>query len=186
MNRYNDVFHEEIIVRKNKGFSNALYAFLNIFMYLTGFLAAMSLMNLIQSFANTELLISNLVSIAGFGGVAVGIYFYKDTLKTDYEYSYTNGILDVAKVINNKKRKEILSVDTKKELELLAPIMTNGFDRYQGMSDVKKINAWLNRDMKKHFAIIRKDNQKMMLIFEPRDEFVNVVKKHNPSKVKTQ
>jgi len=186
MNRYNDVFHEEIIVRKNKGFSNAIYAFLNVFMYITGFLGAMSLFNILQSVGNTQMLISTVISLVGFGGVAAGIYFYKDTLKTDYEYSYTNGILDIAKVINNKKRKELVSIDTKKELEILAPIMTNGFDRYQSMSNIKKVSAWLNRDMKKHFAIVRKDSERIMLIFEPRDTFVQVVKKHNPSKVKTQ
>lgn len=186
MNRYNDVFHEEIIVRKNRGFSNALYAFLNIFMYITAIFGAMSLLNILQSIGNTPILINNIVSFLGFGGVAAGIYFYKDNLKTDYEYSYTNGILDIAKVINNKKRKELISVDTKKELELIAPIMTNGFDKYQKTSNIKKVNAWLNRDMKKHFAIIRKDSEKILLIFEPRDEFVKVIKKYNPSKVKTQ
>lgn len=186
MNRYNDVFHEEIVVRKNRGFSNALYAFLNIFMYITAILGTMNLLNIFTAIGNTQVLLSTIISFLGFGGVAVGIYFYKDNLKTDYEYSYTNGILDIAKVINNKKRKELLSINASKELELLAPIMTNGFDRYQNMSDIKKVNAWLNRDIKKHFAIIRKDSQKIMLIFEPRDQFVDVVKKYNPSKVKKQ
>jgi len=186
MNRYNDVFHEEIIVRKNRGFSNALYAFLSIFMYITGLLGAVSLFNILQSLGNTQMLLSTVIAFIGFGGVAAGIYFYRDNLKTDYEYSYTNGILDIAKVINNKKRKELLSINTNKELELIAPIMTNGFDRYQSMSEIKKVNAWLNRDMKKHYAIIRKDSEKIMLIFEPRDTFIQVLKKYNPSKVKTQ
>ncbi|MEX1378022.1 MAG: hypothetical protein AB1Z23_11205 [Eubacteriales bacterium] len=186
MNRYNDVFHEEIVIRKNQGFSNFLYPFVNVFMYIFLFFALVGIQGLMQSVVDQSNLLSSVVFFFGFGGLAVASYFYKDTLKTDYEYSYTNGVLDIAKVRNNKKRKEMLSCNVKTDVEFFAPIMTNDFNRYQSMSEVKKMNAWLNRDIKKQFAIIKKDNQKIMLIFEPSEKMMQTIKKHNPQKVKTQ
>jgi len=186
MNRYNDVFHEEIVVRKNRGIYNVLYIVLNIFMYIFAILAIISFQGILRSFSDTSTLINAVVIFLGFAIVAVGSYLYKDTLKMDYEYSYTNGIFDVARVKNNKTRKELLSCNTKEELELVAPIMTNDFNRYQSMNDIKKVNAWLNRDMKKYFAIIRKDSQRTMLIFEPSEKFIATLKKYSPQKVKTQ
>ena len=186
MNRYNDVFCEEIVVRKNQGLSNILYPFVNIFMYIFVVLAIFGLQGLMSALSGRADLLSSAVMFIGFGGLAIGSYFYKDTLKTDYEYSYTNGVLDIAKVKNNKTRKEILSCSVKNDVEFFAPIMTNDFNRYQSMSDVKKINAWLNRDVIKHFVIIRKDSQKIMLIFEPSEKFMQTVKKYHPQQVKTK
>ena len=187
MNRYNDVFHEEIVVRKNRTIFNALYTFMNISMYIFAIFGIITLQGVLSSFGNPEIsLLNTIATFLGFAALAVGSYFYKDNLKMDYEYSYTNGIFDIAKVKNNKTRKEILSCNTVEERELIAPIMTNGFDRYQSTSDIKKINAWLNRDMQKYFAIIRKDNQKTMLIFEPSEKFIATLRKYNPQKVKTQ
>ena len=42
-----------------------------------------------------------------------------------------------------------------------------------------------NRDIKKHFAIIKKDGQRIMLVFEPSENMINTLKKYNPQKVKT-
>ncbi len=187
MNRYNDVFHEEIIVRQNRTIFNILYTFLNIFMYIFVIFAIISLQGLLAAVTNPEIpILNNAIVFLAFAGITVLIYFNKDNLKMDYEYSYTNGVLDIARVKNNKIRKELLSCNTKDELELVAPIMTNEFNRYQNMSEIKKVNAWLNRDIKKYFAIIRKENQKYMLIFEPSEKFVSILKKYNPQKVKTQ
>ncbi len=186
MNKYNDVFHEDIVVRKNRSAYNAVYFILNILMYFLIVLTIIGFQGIFQSLGNSQALISSILWFIGFGGLTALIFFYKDNLKTDFEYAYTNGILDIARVKNNKTRKELLSINTKEELELIAPIMTNDFNRYQSMSDVKKVNAWLNRDIKKYFAVIRKDNQKIMLIFEPSEKFIAVLKKYNPQKVKTQ
>ncbi len=184
MNRYNDVFCEEIVVRKKQGIFNILYYTLNLFMYVFILLAIIGLQGILQGLGNTETLMTSVIWFLAFASLSVLIFFFKDNFKTDYEYSFTNGILDIAQVKNNKKRKEIMSVDTKKELEIVSPIMTDEFNKYQSMSGIKKVNVWLNRDMKKYFAVIRKDSQRIMLVFEPSEGFMAVLKKHNPQKVK--
>ena len=186
MNRYNDVFHEEIVIRKNQGIFNVLYILFNVFMYIFALFTMFGFQGILQSIGDTTTLVNSLLPFLGFAALTVGIYFYKGNFKMDYEYSFTNGILDIAKVKNNKSRKEILSINTKVELESIAPILTNEFNKYQSMKDIKRINAWLNRDMKKYYAIIRKDKQKIMLIFEPSEKFVATLKKYNPQKIKTQ
>ncbi|MBN2878774.1 MAG: hypothetical protein JXN65_03995 [Clostridia bacterium] len=185
MNRYNDVFHEEIIVRKNKGLYNFLYIIFSIMMWISLIFTLMGLQGIMQAFTGTVPFGNALVLFFGFGALSGISYLNKNSMRIDYEYSFTNGVLDIAQVKNNTKRKEILSIDTKEELELIAPIMTDEFLRYQCMNDIKRINAWLNRDIKKHFAVIKKDGQRIMLVFEPSENMINTLKKYNPQKVKT-
>jgi len=185
MNRYNDVFHEEIIVRKNKGLYNFLYVIFSIMMWISLIFTFIGLQGILQAFSGAVPLSNALVFFVGFGALSGISYFYKNSMRIDYEYSFTNGILDIAQVKNNAKRKEILSIDTKEELELIAPIMTDEFLKYQNMNEIKRLNAWLNRDIKKHFALIRKDGRRIMLVFEPSESMMNTLKKYNPQKVKT-
>ena len=62
------------------------------------------------------------------GGLAYGAYVLKNNQRIEYDYTFTNGILDIAKIINNSKRKKLLSLDVK-EFEVVAPISDEGFKR---------------------------------------------------------
>jgi hypothetical protein len=177
-----DNFHEEIIVRKNKMLSGLLYILLNVLMVVLALIAAIFMQNIL-----TEQGVS--LGAAGVflasGGLAVLIYFSRNFLKVDYEYTFTNGIIDIAKVINNKKRKELLSFHIKDAVEM-APIFTNGFNKYQSMTDVKKINAFVNRDNLKYFIYVPAAEEKKLIVMEPSDTFVELCKKYNMLNVKVK
>lgn len=185
MNTYRDDFHEEIIVRANRGTANILYLIVNIFMYIFAIFAVISFQGVLGSIGNSGALPNSIVVFLGFAVLAVGSYFFKDNLKIDYEYTFTNGIVDIAKVKNNKTRKELISFDAK-HLEIMAPILTNGFERYKSMGEIAKINAWLNRDREKYFIIVRKGPKKTMIIIEPSEKLIALFKKYNPHALKMQ
>lgn len=185
MDKFMDNFHEEIIVRKNKGLFNLLYVLGTILMFVFALVAAFNLaivdFTRLGSFDGWMPLIIMLVT----AGIALLLYWGRNFARIDYEYSFTNGSVDVAKVVNNRARKEMLSFKAK-DIEIMAPVMTNGFERYQSMNDIKTINAWLNRDRVKYFAVFRYNEQKTMLIFEPSPTMVKLFKKYNVMHVKDQ
>lgn len=47
-------------------------------------------------------------------GIGYGTFFMVQNMDVEYEYSFTNGELDVDKIIAKKKRREMLSVDVGK------------------------------------------------------------------------
>ena len=177
-----DNFHEEIVVRQNKGLASAAYIFANIFMVLFALVAAMFFPMILtqQGFNYMALIIVVLM-----GGLAFLLFYSRNFLKVEYEYSFTNGLFEVAKVINNRKRKEMMAFRIK-EIELMAPIFTNGFERYQSMKDIKTVKAFLNRDAKKYFMVLRYKDEKTMLVLEPRSEMVRLMKKYNSQAVKAE
>ena len=57
-----------------------------------------------------------------------GFYVLKNNQRIEYDYTFTNGVLDIAKIINNSKRKRLLSMNVK-DFEVVAPISDEGFQR---------------------------------------------------------
>ena len=58
----------------------------------------------------------SLFSFAGLllaAAAGYGTFYYVQSQQVEYEYTFTNGTLDIAKIIAKKRRKEILSVDVK-------------------------------------------------------------------------
>ncbi len=46
--------------------------------------------------------------------IGIGTFFYHKNTKIEYEYTFTNGELDIDKIINQTKRKEMLTVSVSK------------------------------------------------------------------------
>lgn len=180
MERLSDNFYEEIIVRSNKTLSNILYALASLAMVVFAIIGVIGLQGAMGSFS-----IPMIIMFIVGGGLAFLMFRLKNSFRIDYEYTFTNGIVDIACVKNNTVRKELISFNTK-NLEIMAPILTNGFERYQSMTNVKKIKAWLNRDREKHFAVVKKESRTIMLIFEPSEKLVELFKKYSPHTVKTK
>lgn len=47
------------------------------------------------------------------GGIAVLLFLRRDRIRTEYEYTFTNGQMDFAQVFNNKKRKNLGTMNLK-------------------------------------------------------------------------
>lgn len=170
-----DNYREEIIIKKNRTVNNILYALLMVVMVVSAFLAFMSL----SSIMYTDSWVMSIIWIVLNGGIAALIWFKKDELKMEYEYTFTNGELDFARVLGNKKRKELGSMRVK-NVEAFGKVSSGGFNRYISMQGVKRSNWFLNRDAELYYFFFQKDGNKRVIICEPSEEMVEMIQMYIP------
>ena len=120
-------------------------------------------------------LIETLVMI----GIAVLLFLRRDRLKTEYEYTFTNGDLDFAQVFNNQKRKTLGTMRVK-NVEAFGPVDSNNFRKIINMPGLKKRNWFLNRDAKLYYFYYQKETNKNIIILEPSEELVGMIRKYLP------
>lgn len=166
-----DNYREEIVVKKNQAVNNILHALLMVVMVLSGLLALLNL----SSIAVSGNFLGSLLYTVFYGGIAFLIWWKKDMLRREYEYTFTNGELDFAVVYGNKKRKELGSMRVK-NVEAAGLVSSGSFNRYVNMPGLKKFNWFLNRDAELFFFYYVKDGNKRMIICEPSDEMVAMIK----------
>jgi hypothetical protein len=170
-----DNFREEVAVRRNAGLYGFLYALAWVAMVIFALIAIMGLSGL-MSMLTTGFNAAPIIMLVVFGGLAFLIFRYKDELKSEYEYAFTNGDLDVSKVLNNSRRRYLTSL-TMKNVEAAGPVTSPAFQRYLTMPGIKKHNWFLNRDAKLYFFYFNKNNVKHLMMVELSDEMVELVKK---------
>lgn len=167
-----DNFLEEIVVKKNRTATNLLYGLLMVLMVVFGLLAAMMLSAVMANF-NLPALIELLV----FAGLAFLIFWKKDILRTEYEYTFTNGEMDFAKVLGNNKRKSLGSMRIK-NLEACGHVKHSSFQRYITMPGVVKTNWFLNRDGNLFYFFYTKDSKKHVVVAEPSEAMAELIRQY--------
>ncbi|GHU74189.1 hypothetical protein AGMMS49992_14920 [Clostridia bacterium] len=165
-----DNFREEIVAKKNRGVNTALYALATVMMVVFALIAAMMFSSL-GAGINVQSIILLLVS----AGIAFLLFWKRDNLRTEYEYSLTNGELDFARVLGNKKRKNLGSM-TVKNVEAMGHVEHSSFKRYVTMPGVEKTNWFLNRDGNLFYFYYSKDGKKRIIVIEPTEQLVAMFK----------
>lgn len=169
-----DHFMEEVVVKRNRGMSSVLYVLANVVMVISAILGFMYLQVLFAQF-NVFGLIQTLAML----GIAVLLFLRRDRLKTEYEYTFTNGDLDFAQVFNNQKRKTLGTMRVK-NVESFGPVDSNAFRKFINMPGMKRRNWFLNRDAKLYYFYYQKESAKNIIVFEPSDELVDMIRKYLP------
>ena len=169
-----DHFMEEVVVKRNRAMSSILYALANVVMVISAILGIMYLQLLFVQF-DVFALIQTLAMI----GIAVLLFLRRDRLKTEYEYTFTNGDLDFAQVFNNQKRKTLGTMRVK-NVESFGPVDSNAFRKLINMPGIKRRNWFLNRDNKLYYFYYQKESNKNIIVFEPSDELVDMIRKYLP------
>jgi len=168
-----DNFREEIVVKKNRSLNNVLHGLLMFLMVIFALIATMNLSTIFSAFS-----IPTLVILLLSAGLAVLIFFKKDNLRTEYEYTFTNGELDFARVLGNNKRKNLGSMRVK-NVEACGHVTHQSFQRYVTMPGVEKANWFLNRDANLFYFYYVKNAKKHMIIIEPTEEMVALIKQYS-------
>ena len=169
-----DHFHEEAVSRHQRGATEVLYILANISMVLFGILGLMELPLLMNQF-NIITLVITVVCI----GLAVLLFLFKDRLRTEYEYTFTNGDLDFAQVFNNQKRKSLGTMRVK-NVEFFGPVNSGNFNRLINTPGVSRRNWFLNRGANLYYFYYQKDSGKNIIVFEPSEELVSLIRKYLP------
>ena len=180
-----DQFLEQVVTKRNQTAQNVAYIFAWIALILMGFMAFLQFTSitavLTQYGFGVEFFIT-LAQLVVFGGLAVLMYLYKDRIKLEYEYTFTNSQLDFAQVFNNKKRKNLGTMNIK-NLEACGLVSSGSFNRYINMPGIKRTNWFLNRDAELLYFYYQKDGQKRIIIIEPNEEMIALIKRNLPQGV---
>lgn len=117
-------------------------------------------------------------------GLIYGAWFLITSFQVEYEYSLTNGELDIDTIIAQRKRKRILTIHCK-EFEMLAPYNESHKRETETPSLKKKIYACTSLNEEGlYFAIFNTtDFGKTLLVFEPDDRMLASFKSYIPRKV---
>ncbi len=177
-----DQFLEQVVTKRSQGGQTAAYIAANLLMVVLGVMAFLHFTSitavLSQSGFGMEFVLT-LVWLAIFGAGAVFMFLYRDRIKLEYEYTFTNGQLDFAQVYNNKKRKNLGTMNLKK-LEACGLVSSGSFNRYINMQGIKRTNWFLNRDAELLYLFYEKDSQKRIIIIEPNEEMRGLIKRSLP------
>jgi len=172
-----DQFLEQVATKRNTGMQTVMLGFAWVTMILSGLYGLLNLSGVTAAFAQggTTAGIIQLVAAAVFIGMAVLIFFYKDRLRTEYEYTFTNGSLDFAAVYNNRKRKA-LGTMTLKNIKACGKVASGSFNRYINMPGVKRSNWFVNREADLFYIYFEKDSNKRIVIMEPSEEMAALIR----------
>ena len=167
-----DNFKEDIVSSRSTLLPNILYVISWVFVVIFGLYALLMLQVLFVAFSVSSLLITALSAAA-----AVLLFLLKDNLKVEYEYTFTNGSLDFAKVLRGARRKELGSMNVA-NVAACGHVAHDSFRRFLSMKDVEKKNWFLNRDGNLFYFYYVKENRKHMIIIEPSEEMVGMITRY--------
>lgn len=165
-----DRFMEEVVVKKQRTLDEVLYMLAMVSMVIFAVVGFMSLQLLLMAFS-----VPSLIFTLACIGIAVFLFFYRDRLRTEYEYTFTNGDLDFAQVFNNQKRKTLGSLKMSR-IDAFGKVNSGAFHRYINMPGIKRSNWFLNRGAELYFFYFKKDENKRIIICEPSEEMVSYIK----------
>ena len=172
-----DNFKEDVVSSRNRLLPNILYVVSWVMIVLFGVYAMLLLQVVFYDF-NVSTLIMTVASAA----LAVFLFLYKDNLKLEYEYTFTNGTLYFAKVLRSARRKELGSMNVA-NVSACGHVAHDSFRRFLAQKDVEKKNWFLNRDGNLFYFYYVKENKKHMIIIEPSEEMVDMIRNYVPAGV---
>lgn len=172
-----DNFKEDVVSSRNRLLPNILYVVSWVMIVLFGLYAMLLLQVVFFDFS-----VATLIMTAASAALAVFLFIYKDNLKLEYEYTFTNGTLDLAKVLRSARRKELGSMNVA-NVSACGHVAHDSFRRFLAQKDVEKKNWFLNRDGNLFYFYYVKENKKHMIIIEPSEEMVDMIRNYVPAGV---
>lgn len=126
--------------------------------------------------------LTSLTLLLGVGLLYV-LYNLNISINVEFEYCFTNGSLDVDKIIAARKRKRLTELNAR-EIEMMGTTKNRAFKGYMQNSDIKKIYACTSiKDDDVYFVVYEKGGQKCILLFNPNDTIKDGFRRLNPQNV---
>lgn len=172
-----DDFLEQVARRRRQGLFTAAYFLTWIFIVIFGLCAVMNLSTIIGSTEEGGIQFNYIQLIIGvvFGGLAFLLWRRADYYRMEYDYTFTNGTLDISQVLNNKRRRYLTALDMK-EVVRCGPAQGQAFMKTLNEKDLKKHNWFLNRDANLYYFYFVKKNVKHLAVVELTDEMVELIR----------
>ncbi|MCQ2437928.1 MAG: hypothetical protein MJ099_05980 [Clostridia bacterium] len=173
-----DDFLEQYAVRKNRGLFTFLYVIIWILIIFLALMAVINLQSILQMDPVTGgvrfdfvILIMTIV----FGGLAFLLWRRSDYCRIEYDYSFTNGLFEVAMVLNNRRRRYLTAFELKDVIRC-GPTQGPAFQKTLAEPGLQKHNWFLNRDCNLYYFYFVKNNNKHMAVVELSDEMIAMMR----------
>lgn len=116
-------------------------------------------------------------------GIIYVLYNVIISIRVEYEYTFTNGALDIDKILAAKRRKRMTSLNARK-IEVMASVHSGELDKYIDDRSIKRYYACSDVDAPDtYFVIYSNDKNKCMLLFNPNEDIKDGFKRLNSQKV---
>ena len=110
----------------------------------------------------------------------VATYFVTGIKNIEYEYDYTNGSLEIAKIIDNSKRKAVVSIESS-EIKLVAAEGTNESLKYDHVQ-LKTYDCSSVDPNARNYILVAHSEAKgndFKVIFSPSDKLISAMERYN-------
>ena len=176
-----DDFLEIYAIRRKQSLYTAIYYLCWLLLIVSGLIAAISLSGIVgmdQETGSMRFSLVNLITTVLFGGAAFLLWRGSDNCRVEYDYTFTNGNLDVSRVLNNKRRKYLTALEMKNVIRC-GPAAGPAFMKTLNEPGVKRHNWFLNRDAHLYFFYFQKKGVKHVIILELNQEMVDMIRSKN-------
>jgi hypothetical protein len=172
-----DNFLEQIVVPYKKGMRSMMYVLCWCAILFFGLIAVIFLQGTVMSL-NFD--IFGIATLLITGGLALLLFMRKDRLRVEYEYTFTNGELDFARVYGNSKRKELGTMKVR-NVQACGWVQHASFQRYITMPNVRKDNWFLNREANLFYFYFEREGVKRIIVIEPSEEMAKLIRQYAAS-----
>ena len=171
-----DQFMEQVATKRGTGMQTVMMIMAWAVIILSGLYGMLWFTSITSAFgAGVMNGVVTIVMAVIFIGIAVLTYLYKDRVRTEYEYTFTNGTLDFAAVYNNRKRKALGTMNLK-NITACGKVASGSFNRYINMQGIKRSNWFVNREADLFYIYFEKESNKRIIIIEPSEQMRKYIK----------
>ncbi len=172
-----DDYLETVARRRHQGVYTVLYFLVWVLIVMFGFTALLNFSSFIGTNEEGGLQLNwiQLLIAVVMGGITYLLWRRKDYCRVEYDYTFTNGILDVGQVLNNKRRRYLTALDMK-DVVRCGPTQGPTFEKTLRENGLKKHNWFLNRDANLYYFYFVKNNIKHLAVLELQDEMIAMVR----------
>lgn len=173
-----DDFLETVARRKRQGAYTAIYFLTWVLIVLFGFYALLNFSSMIgvkEDGSGIQFNFQALIMALVTGGIAFLLWRRSDYCRVEYDYTFTNGILDVSQVLNNKRRRYLTALDMK-DVVRCGPTQGPTFEKTLRESGLKRHNWFLNRDANLYYFYFVKNNVKHLAVLELTDDMIAMIR----------
>ena len=176
-----DDFLETYAVRRKQGVYTLLYYACWLLIAVFAVTAAFALSGVIGTDPSTggmQFSWQNLLTALVFGGVAFLLWRGSDNFRVEYDYTFTNGNLDVSRVLNNKRRKYLTALDMKDVIRC-GPAAGPAFAKTLNEPGIKRHNWFVNREANLYYFYFQRKGVKHVIVLELTQEMVDMIRSKN-------
>ena len=129
------------------------------------------------------LLVQSYIPLLIFVVLAILIFVTKGKLYTEYEYIFTNGDIDIDRIVEQKKRKRMLSFNLS-EVQLITEVNSEAYKNFSNKPE-KRVKYYIkNTSEKVYVAMITGGTNRAQLFFTPNEIFLDHCYRKSPRIVK--